>query len=132
MATLLSRYLALPDGAAVAVALWVIHAHAFNSSPITPRLAIVSPEKRCGKTTLLRIIAALVPKPLAASNVTAAALFRTVETARPTLLIDEADTFLPDNQELRGVLNSGHGRDGNIVAWWGTVMNHASSQPGRP
>src|SRR5213593_2916380 len=29
---------------------------------------------------------------------------------RPTLLIDEADTFLQGNDELRGILNSGYSR----------------------
>jgi Protein of unknown function (DUF3631) len=77
--------------------------------------SITSPEKRCGKTTLLRVIQALVPKPLLASNITAAAIFRTVEIARPTLLIDEGDTFLRENEELRGVLNSGHSKDGQVV-----------------
>jgi hypothetical protein len=31
------------------------------------------------------------------------------------LLIDEADTFLGENEELRGVLNSGHRRGGHIL-----------------
>ncbi len=34
---------------------------------------------------------------------------------RPTLLIDEADTFLGDNEELRGILNSGHRKVGHVV-----------------
>jgi putative DNA primase/helicase len=42
-------------------------------------------------------------------------MFRTVEMARPTLLIDEADTFLAANEELRGILNSGHSKDGNVI-----------------
>jgi putative DNA primase/helicase len=33
----------------------------------------------------------------------------------PTLLIDEADTFLKDNDELRGVLNTGHRRGGQVT-----------------
>ena len=41
---------------------------------------------------------------------TAAAVFRIVEAARPTLLIDEGETFLLKNEELRGILNSGHRR----------------------
>jgi putative DNA primase/helicase len=57
----------------------------------------------------------LVAKPLSASNITAAAVFRTIELARPTLLVDEADTFLPNNEEMRGVLNSGHARGGSVV-----------------
>jgi putative DNA primase/helicase len=32
------------------------------------------------------------------------------EAAQPTLLIDETDTFVKENDQLRGVLNSGHSR----------------------
>jgi hypothetical protein len=109
------RFVFMPREAALAVALWIVHAHASEASMITPRLVITAPEKRCGKTTLLRVIDALVPKALLAANITAAAIFRTVEQARPTLLIDEADTFLRDNEELRGVLNYGHSREGQVV-----------------
>lgn len=35
--------------------------------------------------------------------------------ARPTLLMDEADTYFNDNDDLRGVLNSGHSRAGAYV-----------------
>src|SRR5437870_3360351 len=45
-----------------------------------------------------------------ASNISAAGIFRTIEEFTPTLLVDEAETFLKDNEELRGVLNSGHRR----------------------
>src|SRR5262249_45777160 len=31
-----------------------------------------------------------------------------IEDARPTLLIEEADSFVKDNEEMRGILNSGH------------------------
>ena len=34
---------------------------------------------------------------------------------RPTLLIDEADTFARDNDELRGILNSGHRQGGHVL-----------------
>ena len=39
-----------------------------------------------------------------------AAVFRVIEETQPTLLIDEADTFLQGNDELRGILNSGYTR----------------------
>jgi putative DNA primase/helicase len=42
-------------------------------------------------------------------------VFRVVEAYRPTLLIDEADTFLPENEELRGILNSGHRQGGSVI-----------------
>lgn len=115
IAAYIKKHVRLPDSAADAIALWCLHAHCFYKAEISPRLAITSPEKRCGKTTLLRVIEALVPRPLQVAHITAAALFRTVEAKRPTLLIDEADTFLSENEELRGIINSGHARDGQVV-----------------
>ncbi len=109
------RFLGLPEWAPVALALWVLHAHAHDAAEVSPLLALTSPEKRCGKTTALHLLGSLVPRPLPASNVTAAALFRAVERWRPTLLVDEADTFLKDREELRGVLNSGHARASAVV-----------------
>lgn len=110
IAATFSRYLVLPKQANVALALWVLHAYAFDAWFTSPFLAITSPAKRCGKTLLLIVLGALVPRRLFASNVTPAVLFRTIEKYRPVLLIDEADTFVRDNDELRGVLNSGHTR----------------------
>jgi putative DNA primase/helicase len=108
--TNIRRFLVLPEHAAEAMALWAVVAHTLDVWIISPRLAFVSPEKRCGKTTALSIMQHLVPKPLPASNITAAAVFRSIEMATPTLLIDEADTFLRDSNDLRGILNSGHNR----------------------
>jgi len=105
----------MADHAADTAALWVLHTHLLDCFDVSPRLAITSPEKACGKTTLLDVLAHLVSRPLFAANVTPAAVFRVIETHRPTLLIDEADTFLPENDELRGVLNSGHRRGGSVI-----------------
>lgn len=107
---LISRFAALPPGAAIAIALWVMFAHVFEIFSVAPILALVSPMKRCGKTTVLGLLQRLVPRPITASNITPASLFRSVEKLKPTLLIDEADTFLEAHEELRGILNSGHTR----------------------
>jgi len=110
LAAVTSDHMVLPDGAAKTVALWVMFAHAHDAFGISPLLAITSPTLGCGKTTLLTLLGALVPRPLQAANITISPLFRAVEKWQPTLLIDEADTFLRNNEELRGVLNSGHQR----------------------
>lgn len=110
LVTTFERFLALPDGASVALALWALHAHCFDAFGVTPRLALCSPEKRCGKTLTLSVLGALVPRALPASNLTPAVVFRAIEKFKPTLLVDEADTFLAGSEELRGVLNSGHTR----------------------
>jgi putative DNA primase/helicase len=106
----LASHVVLPAGAATAISLWILHAHAYDCFDISPILSVTSPTPECGKTTLLTFLGAVVPKAIPASNITSAALFRAVEKWTPTLLVDEADTFLRDSDELRGVLNSGHAK----------------------
>jgi hypothetical protein len=96
-------------------ALWALHTYLLDCFSVSPRLAVCSPDKQCGKTTLLDVLGGIVLKPLPTANVTASAVFRVVEAHRPTLLVDEADTFLRDNDELRGIINSGHRRGGSVL-----------------
>jgi len=111
------RFVVMSDEQAAAAALWVVHAHAAAAAAATPYLALLSPEKRSGKSRLLEVLAILVPRPLVAANATEAALFRALaERPGPTLLMDEVDTiFGPrakrENESLRGLLNAGHRRD---------------------
>jgi Protein of unknown function (DUF3631)/Bifunctional DNA primase/polymerase, N-terminal/Primase C terminal 2 (PriCT-2) len=115
------KHVIMSEHGALAVALWEIHAHALDAAEHTPRLQIKSPTYRCGKTTLLRIISTIVPKPVSVESITMAALFRLIELCQPTILIDEAETVLKradgktDNEELRGILNSGHRRGGGVI-----------------
>src|SRR5215471_8935370 len=102
------RYLVLPRGADTALPLWVLHTWTMDAGDISPLMVVVSPTKRCGKTSLLILLYFLTPRSELSSNITASALFRYIEEVRPTLLIDEADSFVSDNEELRGILNSGH------------------------
>jgi hypothetical protein len=103
-----SRYIVLPKGAGDALALWTLHTWTMDAGDISPFLVLVSPTKRCGKTSVLIVLLYLTPRSELASNITASALFRYVEETRPTLLIDEGDSFIKDNEEMRGILNSGH------------------------
>jgi putative DNA primase/helicase len=111
----LLRFLWLPPLADVAVTLWILFAHALDAFQVSPLLVATSPTKRCGKTTLLDLLSALVPRPLMTSNVSPAAIYRTVEKYRPTLLVDEADAFFRLDDEVRGLINAGHTRTGAIV-----------------
>jgi hypothetical protein len=109
------RYLVASKEQLEALVLWNVHTYAIDAFDVTPRLAAVSPQKRCGKTRLLSLLNRSARRPLLASNVSSAALYRSVEKFRPSLLIDEADSFLPENEELRGVLNCGYERDGAVI-----------------
>jgi putative DNA primase/helicase len=109
------RYLILPQWAAEALALWVVHTYAMDAAMTTPRLALTSPQKRCAKTRVLAILLRLVLRALAAGNISPAGIFRTIDAVLPSLLIDEADNFLRNNLEARGILNAGHTPDSAYV-----------------
>jgi putative DNA primase/helicase len=109
------RFIVLPNGADTVLSLWSLMTYAIDYVGVAPILAVVAPEKRCGKTTALDVLSLLVNRPLATSNISTAALFRSIEKWTPTLLIDEFDSFLRGNDELRGVLNSGHTRQTAFV-----------------
>lgn len=89
-------------------ALWSLWTHVYDCFSIAPMLAVSSPVPECGKTQLLEVVAGLSWNPLPAANITAAALFRVMDKFRPTLIADEADAWLPENEPLRGVFNAGH------------------------
>jgi putative DNA primase/helicase len=110
-----ARYVALPHGAAEALALWCAHTHCFDGFTCTPRLHVTSPDKGCGKSTLRDVLATFVPRPMPTENLSAAVLFRVTQRHRPTLLADECDRYLQDNDELLAMLNAGHRRGGQAL-----------------
>lgn len=90
--------------------LWIIGSYLMDTWRLWPRLMVTSPTKACGKSTLLEVIDAMAHRGFIVSNASPAAIFRAIEAWRPTLLLDEADTWMRQNEELAGVLNSGHTR----------------------
>ena len=110
IAATFNRYVALPEHADTALALWTAHTYAYDNGVVTPILVLSSPTKRCGKTIVMILLGGMVSRPVPASNISPASLFRVIEKWHPTMLIDEADTFLRQNEELRGIINSGHTR----------------------
>lgn len=129
LVTTLARFVIFPDEhSAAAVALWIAATHALPWFDCAPRLVITSPEKRCGKTRLLDIIEGTSNNPLATSDATVAAIFRSIPRdddesgdsvaveATPTLIIDEADAVFGNSkvaeqhEDLRKLLNAGHQR----------------------
>jgi hypothetical protein len=102
-------YLALNQHEYVALALWAVHTHVYDRFEHTPRLALTSPVRGCGKSTALNVLSRLVARPEMVDNITAAALYDTVDKYHCTMLIDEADNLeLSAKAALRAVLNSGH------------------------
>lgn len=104
------RFIVCEPETAQAASLWIVMTWLMDVVKVAPLAVITAPEKRCGKTQLLDLIGKMSYRPMFASSITPAALFRSVEMWQPTLLIDEADAFLKDNEEMRGLLNAGHTR----------------------
>jgi putative DNA primase/helicase len=106
---IIQRHVVARRGALVTLALWVTLTYLTDVVSVLPRLLLTSPTKACGKTRLLTVLGDLVRRPLPASSISAAALFRIIETGKPTLLLDEMDNArLEEASDLKAVLNSGH------------------------
>ena len=116
VSALIQRYVDTPGTRADAVALWIVTTWLHDRLELSTFLHLTSATKRCGKSLLMEVIGALVFRPLSVSGrITPAALFRTIQLAEPTLLLDEADTYMASDQELRGVVNGSQRRDSAYV-----------------
>lgn len=117
---LILRYVVMTQEQALVCALWVIHTHCIERFEQTPYLAITSPEKRCGKSRLLEVLALVVARPWEAVLPSEAVVYRKIAKDMPTLLLDEVDAiFNPktaDKHEgLRALLNAGHRRGAKVA-----------------
>jgi hypothetical protein len=111
----LSEHIQLQEREYLAVALWIAHTFVFQQFLCSPRLALASPVRRCGKTTAIDVLTALCCRGDRFDSLSAAAIYRLVDCGELTLLCDEVDTYnLRKNELLRGVFNSGHRRGGRI------------------
>ena len=117
----IEEYIGVAPEERMALALWIVHCHVFDRFEITPRLALLSPVRGCGKTTVLGLIDVLVYEANRTDNVTAASIYYHLEKQpRTTWLIDEADGLdLSRNNVLRSVFNSGHRRGGCVSRYVG-------------
>jgi len=120
----LTRYVVFPGPeAADAVTLWTAASHGLPAWEHAPRLVLVSPEKRCGKSRAQDVIAETCHRALITVNATVAAVVRSLSDDPPTLLVDEADTIFgtkkqaDNNEDLRGILNAGHQRNRPTIRW---------------
>ena len=114
-ATAFRKHIVMSDHARDISTLWTVHTYLIKRFKISPKLSIRSPIKRCGKTTLLEVLAELVFRAWTTGSISKASLFRVIEMYHPTFLIDEVDSFVGEDDELRGMLNHGHRYDGAVT-----------------
>lgn len=109
------RYVVLSPEQAWAGALWITMTWFIDYTEIAPIGLIDAPERECGKSKLLEVFGLMVARPLQAANSSVSFIFRAIEAWQVCLLIDEGDTFLRDNDELKGIVNAGHSRANAFV-----------------
>lgn len=142
LATQFDKYVSLPPGGAVALALWSAFAWAHEAFAVSPMLALVSPTMRAGKSTVFEMLQqVLPPKTYLASSLTSAVLYRMkgiaedgqdtprTQPTKPSLcvLMDEAD-LLKMTRDFRAVLDSGHRRrDAYVLRVTGAGVGEYSS-----
>jgi putative DNA primase/helicase len=111
IAVIIERFVVASESAIIAASLFVLHTYSFDLGDISPILFITGPTKRCGKSRLLATLLRMVFRPFAAASATPAGIYRTIELHHPTLCIDEVDAFMRGDEQLRGLVNSGHTRE---------------------
>jgi hypothetical protein len=117
------RFIVLDPKQAHAATLWVAFTWVIDVVKVAPLIIINAPERERGKSQLLSVLSNLSCKAISAANMRSATLFRICEKWHPTIMIDEADTFIKTDEEMSGLVNAGHTRE-NAFAWRLIGDNH--------
>src|SRR6516225_7864280 len=107
----------------VALALWELHTYVFELFDITPYLAITSPTRRCGKTVLMTMIYWLSRCGKKSDSMSKAAIYRSVDGEKPTLVLDEVGWVLDQKDDRQGILCGGFERNGYVEVCEGEGSN---------
>jgi len=108
------RYVVLPEHADAGLALWTLNTWTFESFDIAPYLSITSPTRRCGKTVLMTMLYWLCRRAKKSDSMSKPAIYRSVDTERPTLVLDEVGWVLDPKDERQGILCGGFERNGFV------------------
>jgi hypothetical protein len=109
--TYYSRRRHLPEGTALAEALFCLNTYVFDVFDTTPYLLYESATGGCGKTTALEFHEAICARAYLGVDPTAAVLFRRIDRDRPTWLLDEArvlQTRGDRGQEILALFDAGY------------------------
>ncbi len=129
ISTTIRRFIVMDKYQADIAALWVAVCWFVDEIHTAPIALINAPEKSCGKTQLLTLLGKLAPRATQFSGISPSVLFRMIDKYQPTLFVDEIETVLKDNEDLRGLLNAGHTRDSAYV--WRSVASGDDFEPKR-
>jgi putative DNA primase/helicase len=112
---LIRSMVSMTPAQAVPCTLWPLTTFFYSLLSTHAFLAITAPTKRCGKTTLFKLLLKFCNRGLDLSaNVSPAFAFRCIDKYRPTFAVDEAQFAFERSKELEGIYNAGHTRGANV------------------
>ena len=114
----IKRYVVLQDNAEYKLlSLWIMGSYIFRIFHYYPYIHLRA-EKRSGKTRLLEVLEVLCFNGQLSLNHTEATIFRTIETAQPTMLLDEVENYGHKDKEIMGaqmaILRAGFSKSGSV------------------
>jgi hypothetical protein len=118
-----NRYAVTPKHTDVVLALWSLHTWVFDSFDITPYLVVTSPTRRCGKSLVLTMLQWLCCRAKKNDSMSKAAIYRSVEAERPTLVLDETSWVVDLKDDRQGILCGGFERNGFVEVCEGESAN---------
>jgi putative DNA primase/helicase len=113
------RHVVMGDREKLTASLWALHCHVLEATSITPRLAATSVFPESGKTTFLKVLRFLIPRPLHLVALKGPTLFRTIEYWHPSMLLDECNNWLfnatggggdDTKGDIMSIIDAGHER----------------------
>ena len=116
-----TRFVGTSEEAVNVLTLWTAHTYTFEQRDITPYISLTSAIMREGKTLAMEVAGQMVHRPEIAANISTAALYRVVHSAKPTLFIDETDATSHMTEDYRRILNSGYKSNGYVMRSVGGV-----------
>jgi putative DNA primase/helicase len=106
----INRHIIAKPHQVLVIALWIMFAWTREIAVHAPNLVATAPEAGCGKTTLVRVIGRLTPRPYMVGNASPASVFHIIDREDPTLIMDNCDRAFSLNPELADIFMQGYTR----------------------
>ena len=123
----------LSSAQATVIALWSLNSYVYDNFIFAPQLGILVPASGHGKSTLRKVLQAVVHNPWHSHHATPAVIYRELErNPRTTLMFDEAENQdLPHDSKLRAIIDAAYEHDGciDLVDKEGNPSNFACLLP---
>ena len=111
--SLIGRFVHMPPTALTLAAGLVMTSYLASVLDFVPYAHVNSPQKRCGKSTLLKLMSGVSHRALIVSSTSAAGIYRAIDGSNATLFVDEVDRLRKSDAwaVVGGIVNAGNDRD---------------------